>query len=89
MLRFQRGEHRSLLSIGGRCLAAFHRVLRPHGEGLGPVDGPNPASIGSKYSVCWQGDLPQTFRTRRNANGDFGPRPARMAASPRPANAIN
>ena len=89
MLRFQRGEHRRLLSIGGRFLAAYQWVLRPHSEGLGPVDGPNPANLGSNYSVCWQGDLSQKLRTKRNANGNFGPRLARMAPSPRAANAIN
>jgi hypothetical protein len=89
LLRFQLGERRRLLSFDGRFLAAFHRVLRPHSEVLGPVDGPNPANLVQTTRFVGKVTCPQKLRTKRNANGNFGPRLARMAPSPRAANAIN
>ncbi len=52
MLRFQLGERRRLLSFGGRFLLIFLRVFRTQSAGLVLVKGPNPANLGSNYSVC-------------------------------------
>lgn len=61
MLRFQLGERRRLLSFDGRFLAAFHRVLRPHSEVLGPVDGPNTANLVQTTRFVGKVTCPRSF----------------------------